>query len=258
MGWDFTGTPYDEDAWGDVAAAAAQGPAALRARLEQAIPPAERNDDVLELLEAGALADRATAWFLEHAARGAGVFLGRSTSLHDLSRLADGPLAEALGRLAEVVEPVLSGEVGDAEQQRHRWTRATVAEIAAHAERLDIPALTSDDVERYMTAWRVITGSPGRPGVQLTDDHPAVKALGSTAAAVMAVLGLGPPRSLLSRWFGKSDANAPFVRLLLGYVRGARDRGHGLVWSHDGLGPRLRIAAGETSAADPTLPDVDR
>lgn len=257
MGWDFTATPYDEDAWTDVAAAAAEGLASLRIRLDRAVPPAERSAFGIEDLRDLVPASWATTWFLEHAARGPGVFLGRSVTLDDIASQADRPLAEALNRLAAVIEPVLSEPGGDPEQQRHRWTRSTVAEIAAHAERLEIPALSGDDVDRYMAAWRTITGFPGRPGVPLDDDHPAVRALGSTAAEVTARLGLGRPRSLLARWLGReTDPDAPIVRLFVGYVRGSRDRGHGLVWSHDGLDPRLRIAPGIRPADDPTLPDV--
>src|SRR6478672_5082689 len=101
MGWDFTATPYEEAAWTDVAATARQGLAAVKARLEAEVPPAERSRSGLQGLEGAFVSSWHRALFLVLAARGPGVFLGRSVSVGTLAGLADEPLDKALSPLQD-------------------------------------------------------------------------------------------------------------------------------------------------------------
>lgn len=241
MGWDFTVTPYDEARWPDVEATAAGGVEAIRARIEAEVPADERDQVVLgDLYNPSGWT---TALLQVLAVRGPGVFFGRSFTVADFADLADPPLAADLRPLASVVDPLLSEEDGDAEDQRHRWPPATVARIAAHAERLGIPALSATDVDGLMAASRALSGRPGVAGVPLTDDHPAVRALGWTAAEVTALLGDPHTRpGLIARVFGRPTNHwkSHLLRLFLGHLRFLAAAGYGAVLSHDDLGAPVR------------------
>ncbi|MEQ1568838.1 MAG: hypothetical protein ABMA64_24585 [Myxococcota bacterium] len=254
MGWDFTVTLYDEGAWREVVATAAQGLPAVRARLESAVPPEDRGRPGIAELEDADRAGWITMAFLVLAARGSQEFVGRSSSLAELAGVADAALGAALEPLGSHADPLLSSGADDPEQIRHRWPPDVVAAVAAHAERLQVPALDPEAVHHAVDAWRRITGSPQQPGAALTDDHPAVRALGRSAAEVTTLLGLA--KSPWAFWRPEPDPRLPTLRLVLALARHARDQGLGMVLSHDDLGHSLRKLPAHPAAEDPTLPPV--
>jgi hypothetical protein len=232
MGWDFTATPYDEAGWAEFAATVARGPDAIRARLEQGVPAADRSRHALADLGDGDLGAWRAILFLELAARGRGVFLGRSRTIGDLADEADAPLAAELRPIARTSEPLLQLFEGeDAEHIRHRWTPAFVERIATHAEHSGVPPLTEDEVDGLMACSRRDRPSRG--------DDERIRALGWSEDRIAEVL-----------------RKPMLLHLALGRCRGAAAAGHGLVWSHDDLGPTLRKRPTDPPADDPTLPEI--
>lgn len=250
MGWDTMVRGYDPVGWAAAEAVVEEGLDAVRARIDAELPPEQRERWVAVELEDPLPRTLHVALVILLAAPGPGGFLMRSGAVPDLVAAASSrpALASAVGALAPF-DPMLSDPDGDAEDQCHRGTPAHVAAIAAHADPMGLPALSTADLRSLVAAWQQITGRPGQPGAPLTDDHPAVVALGRSASEVTAILGLAAPapptgwRRFLPGGGGTrvSPSSPPdtALRLLVGRCRHLADAGHGLLWSYDDLIPSL-------------------